>query len=58
MHESPMSPARSAAEAIMNDILTRKGLGDAWSKWWTNVSPMTKDAIFTEWERIIDRAAL
>lgn len=55
MCENTVSPARSAAEDIARDILTRNGLSMAWSKWWDMVAPTTREAIFDEWEKIINR---
>jgi hypothetical protein len=50
-----MTP-REAAEAIVADISSRKGLGAAWREWWDITAPSTREAVLEAWEKIIEGA--
>jgi hypothetical protein len=49
---TPVTP-KEAAQAIMNDILSRKGLSSAWVEWWELTLPDTKEAVYDAWIKII-----
>ena len=44
---------RLVAEAIVQDILSRKGLGSAWRQWWDVSSDMTREAVIDAWVKLI-----
>jgi len=43
----------SAATRIVDDILSRKGLGKAWKEWWDLTTPATQEATLDAWMKII-----
>jgi D-alanyl-D-alanine dipeptidase len=55
MEPTQVTP-EEAAQAIMNDIMSRKGLKDAWAKWWKLTRPQTKEALYDAWIEIIRQA--
>jgi uncharacterized protein (DUF305 family) len=44
---------RKTAEAIMRDILKRKGLSSAWKDWWDLATEDTKVAVINAWVDIM-----
>lgn len=44
---------RSVADAIVQDILTRKGLGSAWRDWWNMASEHTREAVLDAWVKLM-----
>jgi len=44
---------RAVAEAIVQDILSRKGLGSAWRDWWNMTTPATQEAVMDAWVKLM-----
>ncbi|CAB4189517.1 hypothetical protein UFOVP1288_2 [uncultured Caudovirales phage] len=44
----------SAASRIVDDILSRKGLGKAWKEWWDMATPATQEAVLDAWTKIME----
>jgi hypothetical protein len=42
-----------AATRILDDILSRKGLGTIWRDYWKIITPDTQIAVLTAWAKII-----
>lgn len=47
---------RTTAQKIMDDIMTRKGLGDIWRDYWYGVTVDTQKAVINAWDLIIEKS--
>jgi hypothetical protein len=48
--------AEDKANAIMDDIKIRKGLGKIWEEYWKGIDNNTREAIVDAWAKIIKEA--
>jgi hypothetical protein len=55
MSDEP-NDASTTAQKIMDDIMTRKGLGDIWRDYWYGVTADTQKAVIDAWDLIIEKS--
>jgi len=47
--------AQKITDEIMEDIMTRKGLGDIWRDYWYGITIDTQKAVRGAWDLIIEK---